>query len=273
MVASYGVGVRRRQHHVATATAQEVQEGEVGAGGAGQIRDKGTQGGPPRYAASMSLPSVYQNKFAEKLTILNERGRGVLVRIYNIKKTCSDPKTRPSFLCDKAMEPSIKFINKKFPNLDVRSSTQHLGPVHKDKGDIVRALAPYYYSFVDVLEFRDHVYELLNTIDANQCFFDIHVNYDFTKSYLDLIVTYVSLVLLLARTEDRRVLIGMYHCAHEMSHGASDSSFARLGQMVLEYDHPLKKLTEEFGPHSKVGRELLRVPCASRATSSPCTGP
>lgn len=23
--------------------------------------------------------------------------------------------------------------------------------------------------------------------------------------------------------------------------------------MVLEYDHPLKKLTEEFGPHTKVG--------------------
>ncbi|XP_031465644.1 nck-associated protein 1-like [Phasianus colchicus] len=205
----------------------------------------------------MSLPSVYQNKFAEKLTILNDRGRGVLVRIYNIKKTCSDPKTRPSFLCDKAMEPSVKFINKKFPNLDVRSSTQHLGPVHKDKGDIVRALGPYYYSFVDVLEFRDHVYELLNTIDANQCFFDIHVNYDFTKSYLDLIVTYVSLILLLARTEDRRVLIGMYHCAHEMSHGASDSSFARLGQMVLEYDHPLKKLTEEFGPHTKAVTSAL----------------
>lgn len=32
---------------------------------------------------------------------------------------------------------------------------------------------------------------------------------------------------------------------------SSDSSFARLGQMVLEYDHPLKKLTEEFGPHTK----------------------
>ncbi|PKU27455.1 nck-associated protein 1-like [Limosa lapponica baueri] len=167
----------------------------------------------------MSLPSVYQNKFAEKLTILNDRGRGVLVRIYNIKKTCSDPKTRPPFLSDKAMEPSIKFINKKFPHLDVRSSTQHLGPVHKDKGDIVRALGPFYHSFLDVLEFRDHVYELLNTIDASQCYFDIHVNYDFTKSYLDLVVTYVSLVLLLARTEDRRLLIGMYHCAHEMSHG------------------------------------------------------
>uniref|UniRef100_A0A493TL11 NCK associated protein 1 like n=1 Tax=Anas platyrhynchos platyrhynchos TaxID=8840 RepID=A0A493TL11_ANAPP len=205
----------------------------------------------------MSLPSVYQHKLAEKLTILNERGRGVLVRIYNIKKTCSDPKTRPSFLSDKAMEPCVKFINKKFPTLDVRSSTQHLGPVHKDKGDIVRVLGPFYHSFVDVLEFRDHVYELLNTIDANQCFFDIHVNYDFTKNYLDLVVTYVSLVLLLARTEDRRVLVGMYHCAHEMSHGASDPSFARLGQMLLEYEHPLKKLTEEFGPHTKAVTSAL----------------
>ncbi|NXE30419.1 NCKPL protein, partial [Ardeotis kori] len=84
-----------------------------------------------------------------------------------------------------------------------------------------------------------------------------HINYDFTKSYLDLVVTYVSLVLLLARTEDRRLLIGMYHCAHEMSHGTSDPSFARLGQMVLEYDHPLKKLTEEFGPHTKAVTSAL----------------
>uniref|UniRef100_A0A663EN74 NCK associated protein 1 like n=1 Tax=Aquila chrysaetos chrysaetos TaxID=223781 RepID=A0A663EN74_AQUCH len=134
---------------------------------------------------------------------------------------------------------------------------QHLGPVHKDKGDIARVLGPFYHSFLDVLEFRDHVYELLNTIDASQCFFDIHVNYDFTKSYLDLVVTYVSLVLLLARTEDRRLLIGMYHCAHEMSHGTSDPSFARLGQMVLEYDHPLKKLMEEFGPHTKAVTSAL----------------
>ncbi|NXN92888.1 NCKPL protein, partial [Rhinopomastus cyanomelas] len=205
----------------------------------------------------MSLPSVYQNKFAEKLTILNERGRGVLVRIYSIKKTCSDPKTRPPFLSDRGMEPALKFINKKFPHLDVRGNMQHLGPVQKDKGDLTRALAPFYHSFLDVLEFRDHVYELLNTIDASQCFFDIHINYDFTKSYLDLVVTYVSLILLLARTEDRRLLLGTYHCAHEMSHGASDPSFARLAQMVQEYDHPLKKLSEEFVPHTKAVTSAL----------------
>ncbi|XP_012305800.1 nck-associated protein 1-like isoform X4 [Aotus nancymaae] len=212
----------------------------------------------------MSLTSAYQHKLAEKLTILNDRGQGVLIRMYNIKKnrnqgiersclqeTCSDPKSKPPFLLEKSMESSVKYINKKFPNIDVRNSTQHLGPVHREKAEIIRFLTNYYQSFVDVMEFRDHVYELLNTIDACQCHFDINLNFDFTRSYLDLIVTYTSVILLLSRIEDRRILIGMYNCAHEMLHGHGDPSFARLGQMVLEYDHPLKKLTEEFGPHTK----------------------
>ncbi|KAF5928431.1 hypothetical protein HPG69_015036 [Diceros bicornis minor] len=209
----------------------------------------------------MSLTSAYQHKLAEKLTILNDRGQGVLIRMYNIKKTCSDPKSKPPFLLEKSMESSLKYINKKFPTIDVRNSTQHLGPVHREKSEIVRFLTNYYQSFVDVMEFRDHVYELLNTIDACQCHFDISLNFDFTRSYLDLIVTYTSVILLLSRIEDRRILIGMYNCAHEMLHGHGDPSYARLGQMVLEYDHPLKKLTEEihFLPPQAVSGALLSL--------------
>ncbi|XP_007429574.1 nck-associated protein 1-like [Python bivittatus] len=208
----------------------------------------------------MSLSSVYEHKFAEKLTILNERGKGVLIRIYNIKKTCTDPQAKLPFFTEKTMESSIKYINKKFPNLDTRSSTQHLGPIHKEKADIFRALTAYYQTFVDVMEFRDHVYELLNTIDASQCYFDINVNYDFTKNYLDLIVTYVSLIILLSRIDDRKALIGLHHCTHEMIHGTSDASFRRLGQMIIEYENPLRKLVEEFGPHTKtVSHALLSL--------------
>lgn len=32
----------------------------------------------------------------------------------------------------------------------------------------------------------------------------------------------------------------------------SDPSFPRLGQMVIDYDIPLRKLSEEFVPHSRV---------------------
>lgn len=33
-----------------------------------------------------SSASISERKFAEKLTILNERGQGILTRVYNIKK-------------------------------------------------------------------------------------------------------------------------------------------------------------------------------------------
>ncbi|XP_038149173.1 nck-associated protein 1-like [Cyprinodon tularosa] len=193
----------------------------------------------------------YQQKLAEKLTILNERGNGVLIRMNYIKKICSDPKLRPGFLTEKAMEPAVKYINKKFPNIDFRGNIQNLTSIQRQKSEVLAATASYYDSFLDVIEFRDHVYELLNTIDACQCFFDIAFNFDFTKNYLDLITTYTSVIVMLSRIDDKKALVGMFNCAHEMTNGSSDPSYPRLGQMFLEYDHPWKKLTEEFGPHTK----------------------
>ncbi|MGH0167499.1 UNVERIFIED_CONTAM: hypothetical protein FKN15_062155 [Acipenser sinensis] len=200
---------------------------------------------------------AYQHKLAEKLTILNERGRGVLIRINYIKKTCSDPKLRPSCLTEKSMESAVKYINKKFPNIDFRGNNQNLNNIQKEKSEVLKTLTSFYHTFIDVMEFRDHVYELLNTIDACQCFFNITVNYEFTKSYLDLIVTYTSVILMLSRIDDKKVLVGMYNCAHEMSNGASDPAYPRLGHMLLEYEPPWKKLTEEFGPHTKAVTEAL----------------
>ncbi|XP_069547019.1 nck-associated protein 1-like [Brachyistius frenatus] len=193
----------------------------------------------------------YQQKLAEKLTILNERGNGVLIRMNYIKKLCADPKLRPSMLTDKAMETAMKYINKKFPNIDFRGNIQNLNNIQRKKSEVLAGMASYYDSFLDVMEFRDHVYELLNAIDACQSFFDIAVNFDFTKNYLDLITTYASVILMLSRIDDKKLLVGMFNCAHEMTNGSSDPSYPRLGQMFLEYEHPWKKLTEEFGPHTK----------------------
>uniref|UniRef100_A0A3Q2X9E3 NCK associated protein 1 like n=1 Tax=Hippocampus comes TaxID=109280 RepID=A0A3Q2X9E3_HIPCM len=189
-------------------------------------------------------------KLAEKLTILNGRGNGVLIRMNYIKKICADAKLRPSILTDKTMEPAIKYITKKFPNIDFRG-TQSLTSIQRQKSEVMEATTSYYDSFLDVIEFRDHVYELLNTIDASQCFFNIAINFDFTKSYLDLIITYTSVIVTLARIDEKKALVGMFNCAHEMTKGSSDPSYPRLSQMFVEYEHPWKKLTEEFGPHTK----------------------
>ncbi|KAF7664571.1 hypothetical protein LDENG_00169380 [Lucifuga dentata] len=199
----------------------------------------------------MSRAMDYQQKLAEKFTILNERGSGVLIRMNYIKKTCLDPKLKPSVLTDKVMESAVKYINKKFPNIDFRGNIQNLTSIQKQKAEVLAATSSYYDSFLDVIEFRDHVYELLNTIDACQCFFDIAINFDFTKSYLDLITTYASVIITLSRIDDKKTLVGMYNCAHEMTNGSSDPSYPRLSQMFVEYEHPWKKLTEEFGPHTR----------------------
>uniref|UniRef100_A0A673H3V6 Nck-associated protein 1-like n=1 Tax=Sinocyclocheilus rhinocerous TaxID=307959 RepID=A0A673H3V6_9TELE len=154
---------------------------------------------------------AYQFKLAEKLVILNDRGQGVLIRMNHIKKVCTDPKRRPSYFTDKSMESAIKYINRKFPNFDIRGGSV----------TVLEGLHSYYESFIDVMEFRDHVYELLNTIDASQCYFNIAVNFDFTKNYLDLIVTHASVIYMLSRIDDKKAIVGMYNCAYEFSNGNS----------------------------------------------------
>uniref|UniRef100_A0A8C1EUN5 NCK associated protein 1 like n=1 Tax=Cyprinus carpio carpio TaxID=630221 RepID=A0A8C1EUN5_CYPCA len=165
-------------------------------------------------------------------------------------KPC-DSKRRPSYFTEKSNESAVKYINRKFPNIDIRGGSQHLSSIQKQKSAVLEGLQSYYESFIDVMEFRDNVYELLNTIDACQCFFDIAVNFDLTKNYLDLIVTYASVFYMLSRIDDKKAIVGLYNCAYEFSNGNSDPSFPRLGQMFIEYDHPWKKLSEEFGPHTK----------------------
>lgn len=46
------------------------------------------------------------------------------------------------------------------------------------------------------------------------------VNFDLTKNYLDLVVTYTTLMVILSRIEERKAIIGLYNYAHEMTHGA-----------------------------------------------------
>uniref|UniRef100_A0A8C1N879 Nck-associated protein 1 n=1 Tax=Cyprinus carpio TaxID=7962 RepID=A0A8C1N879_CYPCA len=152
----------------------------------------------------------------------------------------------------------ISLLNRlKFPAVETRNNNQQLAQLQKEKSEILKNLALYYFTFVDVMEFKDHVCELLNTIDACQVFFDITVNFDLTKNYLDLVVTYITLMMLLSRIEERKAIIGLYNYAHEMTHGSSDREYPRLGQMIVDYENPLKKMMEEFVPHGKSLQDAL----------------
>ena len=66
---------------------------------------------------------------------------------------------------------------------------------------------------------RDHVSELLTTVDACQVTLDLTSNFDLTKLYLNVVTLYVRLLILLSRVEDRKAVLGMFNAAHEMIHG------------------------------------------------------
>ena len=55
----------------------------------------------------------------------------------------------------------------------------------------------------------------------------------------------------LLRVDNRKAVLGLFNAAYEMSQNQSDPSFPRLGQMVIDYDPPHKKLSEEFLPHTR----------------------
>ncbi|QQP55491.1 Uncharacterized protein FKW44_008694, partial [Caligus rogercresseyi] len=67
------------------------------------------------------------------------------------------------------------------------------------------SLSLYYYTFVDLLDYRDHVGELLTTLDACRIVMDITRNFDLSKAYLSVVSTYASLMIFLSRVEDRRL--------------------------------------------------------------------
>lgn len=41
------------------------------------------------------------------------------------------------------------------------------------RGEILKNLSLYYYTFADLLDLKDHILRMLTTMDANQCQLDI----------------------------------------------------------------------------------------------------
>ncbi|KAL7668043.1 hypothetical protein ACOME3_008761 [Neoechinorhynchus agilis] len=125
------------------------------------------------------------HRIAERLTLLTNRAKGVLVRLYNIRKACVDTKSKPWFLTDKKYEAALKHINKKYPLLE-RGAMKDVSELREE---IVKCLSTYYLTMVDVVELKvffilvifqfltldeqENILDLLATIDACTIKFDI----------------------------------------------------------------------------------------------------
>ncbi|VDM14231.1 unnamed protein product, partial [Wuchereria bancrofti] len=77
-------------------------------------------------------------------------------------------------------------------------------------------------------------------------------SYDLTAGYMNLVINLICMMVLLSRVDDRKAVLGLFNAAYELSNGQSEPTFPRLGQMIIEYDNPWKKLTEDLGPLNRL---------------------
>lgn len=64
-------------------------------------------------------------------------------------------------------------------------------------------------------------------------------------------------MIILSQIDDRKAVLGLYNAAYEICNGQNEPTFPRLGQLIIDYENPLKKLTEDLGPLNRVNIFLL----------------
>ena len=95
----------------------------------------------------------------------------------------------------------------------------------------------------------------------------LQLNYDLTAGFLNLMSNFIALMLLLARVDDRRAIVALYNVVHHLLHGQSEPSYPRLGQMIVDYEQPLRQLSDDFASISGV-RRTTRALSASLVLSA-----
>lgn len=78
----------------------------------------------------MSRPLVsIQQKLAEKLSIINDRGVGMLTRIYNIKKVSKEASLPQTRLPNSGLESSNSICCTAYRRAEMRNRNQHSYPI------------------------------------------------------------------------------------------------------------------------------------------------
>ncbi|VDN96393.1 unnamed protein product [Rodentolepis nana] len=196
---------------------------------------------------------IKQPKIAERLSILNRRQLGVLSRLHFMKTTLADPETRHPFLPggDKAFDNAWKILLKKFPNVETRSNSTL--NVFCNQKEFYKQTSLLYYNFVDVLEVKDNVLDLLQRISNAGIHLEINLNSDLTYLYLELTTNYFAMMYFLTRIPDLKAILMLFNFLFEQANGKPEPNFSRMAERFVDSPESLlKRLLEEFKPFASV---------------------
>ena len=74
---------------------------------------------------------------------------------------------------------ALATISKKFPHIDAKNLP--LPVLKENHQEILKTLEPYYLTFIDILQFKEHIVDLLQSIDHLFMFMDILTNFHIAK--------------------------------------------------------------------------------------------
>nr|CUU97887.1 hypothetical transcript [Hymenolepis microstoma] len=170
-----------------------------------------------------------------------------------MKATLADPETRHPFLPggDKAFDNAWKILLKKFPNVETRSNSTL--NVFCNQKEFFKQTSLLYYNFVDVLEVKDNVLDLLQRISNAGIHLEITLNSDLTYLYLELTTNYFAMMYLLTRIPDLKAILMLFNFLFEQANGKPEPNFARMAERFADTPELLlKRLLEEFKPFAPV---------------------
>jgi NCK-associated protein 1 len=201
-----------------------------------------------------------KTSLAEKLLVLLEVGEDCLTRMYHVKVEVTRD-ARPVFFTDKTYARVVDSMVRKFPENDPGlDRIQGAETVRANARDFHEQLQPHYLVFKDQLEWKEATIDVLSEASTKVNQMSMSVNPFMTRFYLDLMVKYIRVHILMRSVVDRKALLSMFSLCHKIKNNENEPTYNRVSLYVAEFDNPFKRIQGEFSSFSaKIGATLFTL--------------
>jgi NCK-associated protein 1 len=202
-------------------------------------------------------------KVAERLIILREHNDALLQRLYNIRKTLTDPLLKPNIFKDpNATKKLFAQLLKDAPfcgeNIESVQGYELLG---NNLTAQLEVFLPMYNTFREILDWSEHAQKTLEELtNATNVEFDYEINLLTITDFFSVMVGFAKLFLLMNRIEERKLLLTIFNVLFTKVNGQAEPNVQKVYKMLTDYDKPYVKLQEVFfAIQNHVGKALQNL--------------
>ena len=194
-----------------------------------------------------------ESQNSEKLIILNDVADGLMARIYNL----IDFQNEDVFTSD--VDKFTKTLVKKFPLFpDSINKGSSYDVFVKRAAEVSGTTLLFYNTFLDILNFTDEAWRLIEIVAATTQEFKWDMNPDIMSFYFRLLTSFVKLHLLVNQIKDRKYYIAAYSKAHQLTNGNSEPNMQKVADYLSSYEKPLDQVRNLFsGITQQLGTALM----------------